>query len=326
MPILATRGAGAAKGFGLTAGSPPLICATGGTITFDGDYAIHTFTGPGTFTVNKIAASVPAPAQVVDYLVIGGSGAAPGGRSGGSGAGGYRESKQPTAAWTASPLAVSTGISISGLGSFPISVGAGGVPGANPPYTGGPGSPTSFSTITGTGGGGSAAYPPPLGNGGPGGSGGGGGAEGGSFQGASSGGSGNAGSFSPPEGNPGQPGNSQNAGDFSGTGGGGGGAGGAGGPAPSGGIAGNGGVGTTSNISPGGGTDGPSPGIRYWAGGGGGASFGQYTPGEGGAGGGAGRYPAPLGGPFSQGLANTGGGSQAGNGASGIVVIKYKVK
>jgi hypothetical protein len=324
MPILATRGAGAAKGFGLTAGAAPLICATGGTITYDGDYAIHTFTGPGTFTVNKIKASVPAPEQVVDYLVIGGAGGAPGGRSGGSGAGGYRESKQPTATWTASPLAVSTGIPISGLGSFPISVGAGGTPGAGPPYVGEQGSPTTFSTITGTGGGGSGQYP--NGPGRPGGSGGGGGAEGGSFQGSGGGGSGNAGSFSPPEGNPGAPGNNQFTGDFSGSGGGGGGAAAAGGPAPSGGIAGNGGIGAATNISPTGGTVGPTPGIRYWAGGAGGATFGQYTPGQGGAGGGAGQYPAPLGGPFSEGLANTGGGSQGGNGGSGVVVIKYKVK
>jgi hypothetical protein len=29
----------------------PFITATGGTITCCGDYKIHTFTGPGTFTV-----------------------------------------------------------------------------------------------------------------------------------------------------------------------------------------------------------------------------------------------------------------------------------
>jgi hypothetical protein len=31
----------------------PFIVATGGTITCCGDFKIHTFTGPGTFTVHK---------------------------------------------------------------------------------------------------------------------------------------------------------------------------------------------------------------------------------------------------------------------------------
>jgi hypothetical protein len=33
---------------------PTYIAATGGTITCDGDYKIHTFTGPGTFTVTSV--------------------------------------------------------------------------------------------------------------------------------------------------------------------------------------------------------------------------------------------------------------------------------
>ena len=51
MPILASRGAGSAKGFGLTAGGSPFIIATGGTETTCGDFKIHTFTSPGTFAV-----------------------------------------------------------------------------------------------------------------------------------------------------------------------------------------------------------------------------------------------------------------------------------
>ena len=36
----------------------PYIVATGGTITTCGDYKIHTFTGPGTFTVSGTAQTV----------------------------------------------------------------------------------------------------------------------------------------------------------------------------------------------------------------------------------------------------------------------------
>ena len=35
--------------------NPSFVVATGGTITTCGDYKIHTFTGPGTFTVTDIA-------------------------------------------------------------------------------------------------------------------------------------------------------------------------------------------------------------------------------------------------------------------------------
>ena len=56
------------------------LVATGGTITCCGDYKIHTFTGPGTFTVT-CAAVAPAN-NVVDYMVVAG-----GGGGGGSGSG-----------------------------------------------------------------------------------------------------------------------------------------------------------------------------------------------------------------------------------------------
>jgi hypothetical protein len=36
-----------------TTGIPPYIEATGGTITTCGNFKIHTFTGPGTFTVTR---------------------------------------------------------------------------------------------------------------------------------------------------------------------------------------------------------------------------------------------------------------------------------
>src|SRR5210317_1390053 len=56
-----------------TTGTPPtFIVATGGTVTCCGDYKIHTFTGPGTFTVCSVGN--PAGSDTVDYLVVAGGG------------------------------------------------------------------------------------------------------------------------------------------------------------------------------------------------------------------------------------------------------------
>jgi hypothetical protein len=71
------------------------IVATGGTITTSGSYKIHTFTGPGTFTVCSVGN--PAGSDSVDYLVVAGGGGTPGlgyndTPSGGGGAGGLRAS------------------------------------------------------------------------------------------------------------------------------------------------------------------------------------------------------------------------------------------
>jgi hypothetical protein len=52
--------------------SPQYVTATGGTITTSGDYKIHTFTGPGTFTVS--CAGNSSGSNSVDYLVIAGAG------------------------------------------------------------------------------------------------------------------------------------------------------------------------------------------------------------------------------------------------------------
>jgi hypothetical protein len=52
---------------------PEYVVATGGTITCDGDFKIHTFTGPGTFTVTS--AGNPLGSATVDYLVVAGGGA-----------------------------------------------------------------------------------------------------------------------------------------------------------------------------------------------------------------------------------------------------------
>jgi hypothetical protein len=297
-------------------GLSPFIVATGGTITTSGDYKIHSFTGPGTFTVTS--AGTPAGSTTVDYLVVaGGGGGGAGDVSGGGGAGGYRESKATGAPWTASPLATSTSLPVSVQG-YPITVGGGG-PGGSSPTPGGqvgtPGNNSIFSTITSAGGGGGArgcgGTTTPAGSGGSG---------GGSNYGPSPSGSGNTPPVSPPQGNPGGSGNAC-APAY--------GAGGGGGATATGGtgtssIGGAGGNGATTSIS-------ASP--TSYAGGGGGARNDPGTLASGGTGGGgAGGSAATAGSP---GTINTGGGggggentstpvNLGGNGGSGIVVIRYK--
>jgi len=64
MPLLGTRGAASGRGFGQTGGpNAKYIDASGGTVTTSGDYKIHTFTGPGTFTVN--AAGNEAGSEII---------------------------------------------------------------------------------------------------------------------------------------------------------------------------------------------------------------------------------------------------------------------
>ena len=68
-------------------GNPNLV-ATGGTVTTCGNFKIHTFTSPGTFTVSQV--SVTAAENTVGYQVVGGGG---GGNNGGGGGGGFREGR-----------------------------------------------------------------------------------------------------------------------------------------------------------------------------------------------------------------------------------------
>jgi hypothetical protein len=299
------------------------IIATGGTITCCGDYKIHTFTGPGTFTVCSVGN--PAGSVSVDYMVVagggGGSGGGPGcttNGGGGGGAGGFRESKATGAPWTASPLATCASLPVTAQG-YPITVGGGGTAGTYPnPSVGGNGSNSVFSTITSTAGGGGACgsndSPTNPNPGAPGGSGGGGGWA--PSPATRPGGTGNTPPVSPPQGQPG--GNST-----TGNGGGGGGAICAGtisGPSTS---AAPGGDGATTSIN-------GTPTAR--AGGGGGGRWGPGSASAGGAGGGgAGGTCAPG----SAGTANTGGGgggagaesgltTVGGAGGSGIVIIRYK--
>jgi hypothetical protein len=294
---------------------PEYIVATGGTESCCGDYKIHTFTGPGTFTVTS--AGNPLGSTTVDYLIVaggGGGGGVCGG--GGGGAGGFRESVPSPAAWTASPLASSTSLPVSAT-AYPITVGGGGTasgPSNNTP--GGNGSNSVFSTITSAGGGGGNSFTPKTA--GSGGSGGGGGGRG--SCGTGTGGSGNTPPVAPPQGNNGGDSTSVSSPPAVDTGGGGGGATAVGINGTANGPGGAGGAGATTSIS-------GSP-TAYAGGGGGGSELG--TGGTGGTGGGA--NGGTTSNPVSGGTVNTGGGGggigtgvTGGNaGGSGIVVIRYK--
>ena len=293
------------------------LIATGGTVTESGNFRIHTFTGPGTFTVSQTA-NVAAE-NTVGYLVIaggggGGAGGAPDGSSGG-GAGGFREGRNvPVDNFCASPLvanAPTNAVTVTAQ-SYPITVGgggAGGSPGPSQPgANGAQGAASIFSTITSTGGGagfGQNNANGPAGNGGSGA-----GASGGSCR---SGQTGN----SPPT-NPSQGNNGGGSGPGSGgSAGGGGGAGGTGVVGTPGGS-GTGGNGATTSIT-------GSPVIRAGGGGAGGAPpRGTPAGGAGPGGGGAGATGT------NPGTCNTGGGgggancNAGGNGGSGLVVIRYK--
>ena len=355
MPIVSTRGAGSAKGFGFTGGPSDscFVCATGGTVTTCGDYKIHTFTGPGTFTINK---NIKNPVNAkVDYLVVAGGGAAGANSGGGGGAGGFRVSNEwGIPAPTMSPLANPTGIPVTKTG-YPVTVGAGGAQvcgSCNPlPESSNPGSNSIFSTITSTGGGGAGnnvgGNPNPGGTALPGGAGG--GASFGFPPGAKGGGTGNTPPTSPPQGANGGNG-ARNPPCNWGGGGGGGGASADGQSYPPSnsnsypGRAGGDGSFISPSFAGSNGTTGPTPGVRYFSGGGAAVTVSQFgSPGVGGAGGGgnSGSYASgnspifanPRG---SAGTANTGGGGGAGigpvgptdntgyAGGSGIVLIRYK--
>ena len=293
----------------------PFIEATGGTITTCGDFKIHTFTGPGNFTVTS--AGSPAGSTTVDYLVLAGGGGggsdgypAPRG-GGGGGAGGYRLSActycEP--AGRANPCGALT-VEVQ---AYPVIVGAGGAGG--PPSTCAPvangsrGGVSSFSTITSAGGGAGNGHGSST-NGDmavtPGGSGGGFQGEGTPTPSHPTGGKGNTPPTTPVQG--------FNAGDAAGSPnynyGGGGGAGGRGSNSPPTGSGGAGGVGSPSAIT--------GSAVNYGGGGGSSPSGGASPCGTGGG---------ALG---NNGTTNRGGGGAGnrpgtgGSGGSGIVIIRYK--
>jgi hypothetical protein len=319
MPILGSFGAASGRGFG-RGGGVQFITATGGTITEDGDYKIHTFTTPGTFEVTG------GPSDgVVDYLVLAagaGGGIGQGAFSpvtpnccvgGGGGAGGYRESPGADTEYTASPLGAAPAVALPvSITSYPITVGGGGAPTSGPYTNGGKGNDSSFSTITSEGGGYGG-----RGIGGEGGSGGGGGGV--DFGTVYSGGPGNYTPVSPPQGTNGGYGQSilQN----SNAGGGGGGAVDAGSDRDSN-YGGYGGDGTASSIT-------GTPVTRAGGGGGSGFSFRDNNGGTGGGGEGSGCSEGNP--PAVAGTDELGAGGGAGNatqasgaGGDGIVILRYK--
>lgn len=284
--------------YGLAAvGTTPVIApkASGGNITTDGTYWIHTFNASGTFT--------PQLGLSCDYLVVAGGGGGGGGSSGssrsggGGGAGGYLTSIG------GSPLSVTAT-------AYSITVGAGGAGAALNGGRGSSGSNSVFSSVTATGGGA-----------------GGGGATGSLTGGSGGGGGGFTGLLSGASGTAGQ-GNSGGSGENGlGRGGGGGGATGGGstpGPNP-GDAGGNGGAGTSSSIT-------GSAVTR--SGGGGGGTDSDWTPtGSGGSGGGGAGGIAGVGanGTVNTGGGAGGGGGRfgsgggGGTGGSGVVIIRYPI-
>jgi hypothetical protein len=177
------------------------IVATGGTVSCCGNCKIHTFTGPGTFTVTSTATN-PAN-NLVSYAVVAGGGAGGGLYiGGGGGGGGFREYKSPVTPYTASPLNGNPGgtaVTVTAT-AYPITVGGGGTGNTSGGATDSTsGSNSVFSTITSAGGGfGKQDQTNPAApSGGPGGSGGGGN---GGPDGQRPGGTGNTPPTSPPQG------------------------------------------------------------------------------------------------------------------------------
>ena len=266
------------KGYGISV-------ATGGTITTDGDYKVHSFTSNGTFEVTSITNTDPtltgAATAEVEYLIIagGGAGAADGSTTPGNGGGGSGGYIPGSALLTAQTYAVVVGAG--GVGALSANAVTGG--------------DSVFNSITADGGGGGGYYINTPGEGG--GSGGGGGATSGAGGGVTTAGFGNSGEAG-----------------YSGGGGGGGGAGEDGGTD----ATGQGGDGLASSITGssvtragGGGGSIPSGTAKVGGAGGGGAggSGGAGTDGSAntGSGGGAGVS-----------------GGESGSGGSGIVIIRYK--
>jgi hypothetical protein len=290
------------------------ITATGGTITtVCTNFKVHTFTSTGTFCVSAGS----GPLASLSYVVVAGGGGSAGDRGGGGGAGGFREGKDSSTPYTASPLDAGSGMTGLVPGSYPVTIGAGGAANNSPPYSsnGANGGNTIFNGITSAGGGGGGRVPPGTGSNG----GSGGGAGNVSPHAAVDGGSGNTPPVSPPQGNPGGQ-NGDSVPRYS-TGGGGG-AGVAGGNATQcvGGAAGD---GVTTNIT-------ASP-VGYTGGGGGSNDNGGTPKPINPAFGGGAAATADSGTPGQNAVANKGGGgggsagsTDGGDGGSGVVIIRYK--
>jgi len=290
-------------------GSTMPSAATGGTITTDGDYKVHTFTDTGTFTVTARASASP-----IKVLVVAGGGGGGKGNSGGAnhwqagsggGAGGFRLIEKTTLATGTNTFACAIGAKGNGHSHF------GGISASN-------GGTSTFATGT--------ADAIDTSGGGHGGQGGCSGSTGGSGGGRGSM-AGNTGGYDPVEG---YAGGTNTGGCWSGSGSHGGGGGGGGatetGSNASGDNGGAGGDGYGSDIVTSGTT-------LYYAGGGsgsrgehGGTSAGT-TLGGGGAGGGSSAAASGSNAGYGSGGGGGSGGSEyqaAGHGFKGVVIIRYK--
>jgi hypothetical protein len=274
---------------------PKFMQATGGTVTTDGDYKIHSFTTSGTFTISALGTD-PTDGDKVQYLIVGGGGS--GGSAGfsefGAGGGG------------AGGLLTATGRTVTAQ-NYSITVGTGGNKVAAGRNTGNDGGSSIFDGLTAVGGGGGGSS-----NGGAGRNGGSGGGAGG-LNGATTAGLATAG-----QGNNG--GNQATGGDpYGGAGGGGASVG--GGQSNGNGTGGN---GTASSIT---GTS-----VTYAGGGSGGETFAPpFAAGTGG--GGTGGILSTNGSNGTDGLGGGGGGggndgsgagTQGGDGGDGVVILRYK--
>ena len=318
-------------------GLAPYIAATitgaCNTLTTCGDYKVATFINPGSFCVG----TAPNPSNnTVDYFVLGGGGSGGGNGAGGGGAGGFRLSNDLCMpAPQTSPLAATTGITVTASTPYPITVGGGGASVTSPASSCGgiAGNVSTFDSITSAGGGkgGGNNTTPNINIGGSGGSGGGSGSLNPSHTPPGGPGAGNTPPVSPPQGQNGGTGYSPYSPPYSG--GGGGGAGAVGGPgAPGTAPGGDGSYVLKAGFAGCNGTPGPVPGARYFAGGGGGGRCGPgSTPIPGGVGGGGDGINGNNGcAPNAADNTGGGGGGQGGYalatgaGGSGIVIIRYK--
>jgi hypothetical protein len=278
-----------------TTGYLPFMTATGGTITEDGDYKVHTFTSSGTFTVTAVGQD-STYGNKVEYLVVGAGAGGGSSHGGGGGAGGYRHNSAYDFTVTAQAYSITVAAKVGlssggGVSTFSTITSAGGGQG------GGDGGGDSAAQAGGSGGGGQSFPSPPY-----------------------SGGNGNTPSVSPSQGSNGgsSSGGSPNYGAA-----GGGGAGGTGGSGNSG-SAGSGGNGSSNDIH--------GSSRVYSAGGGGHAHGGSAGGGSSNQGGSSaslttGGYNVSgaygMGGGANQG-GTISGAPATGNSSQGVVIIRYK--
>lgn len=277
--------------YGIGSGSPKAF--GGNTVLQSGGYWYHVYRSSGIFETTQSISNL-------DYFVVGGGGGGGNYWGGGGGAGGFRSLSSQTL-----------------NGTFTVTVGAGGSRAVNQGTNGVNGSNSSFSSTTSAGGGGGGGGIGGSGysaNGNAGGSGGGGS---GNYFGAGGGGAGNTPSVSPSQGNNG----AGATGVYQGGGGGGAGAAGSGT---------SGGAGTNSFATW---ATATSTGVSgFYAGGGqAGLTSGSQSSSSGGGGLGSVESPNTAG---TSGTANTGSGgggnrtgslNHAGDGGSGIVIVRYPV-